>query len=43
MVGECLRTDIPYPVHTQAMFPYPGQAAGTAVVSVEVFPEPAVD
>ena len=38
MVGECLRTDIPYPARTLAMFPCPEQAAGTAVVLVEAFP-----
>jgi hypothetical protein len=42
MAGECLRIDIPYPVHTLVMFPCPEQAAGTAVVSVEALPGLAV-
>lgn len=40
---ECLRIDIPCPVHTRATFLNPVQAAGTAVVFVEVYPEPAVE
>ena len=41
MAEECLRIDIPYPVHTPVRFPYPVQAAGTAAIFVVVFPVPA--
>ena len=42
MVEECLRIDIPYPVHTLAMFPCLAQVAGTVGASVVVFPGPVV-
>ena len=41
MAEVYLHIDIPYPAHNPVRFPYPVQAAGTAVVLVGVCPGPA--